>query len=496
MSTLSLQTRAATLAAWMVFLPGCVLDGGSAGSASIERQGTLPVTTVCEPGDRDYCHWVGACADDGLGCDCDDPEHYSPDDQCGSWHQAVVPPNLTCLPGDESYCNWAGECDPTGSECICDDPEHYDAAEQCGTWHQAVVPTTLTCLPGDRAFCNWQGACDAAGDACECDDPVHYDPADNCLTRHDAIPPAGMLCVPGDRATCSHMGTCATDGMSCDCDGDWWHGAMCEVSADQCPGHGTQPAPVYWSNDVCSGNGECVAPDTCDCDPGFGGEDCSEDTCLDAPTDPVGWWRGEDDATDQTGAHDGTAVGVGFVAGQVDQALSFDGTNSYINVTNDADLNFGVGEDFTIAAWVRHTGSSTFKPIVDKRSLGATPYGYELILVGGDIVVQLADGSGYSNYVSAAVSVASWHHVAVTVDRDASDGLVIYLDGAEASVHDPTGRSGDLTHVNSLLIGAGRDTTTRFFPGALDEVALFRRALDATEIAQLVSPGLDPTCVP
>ena len=86
--------------------------------------------------------------------------------------------------------------------------------------------------------------------------------------------------------------------------------------------------------------------------------------------------------------------------------------------------------------------------------------------------------NGYTNYVSAAVPAGAWHH-------------------AEVSVHDPTLRAGDMTNSVSLLIGAGCDSpVTRFFPGQIDEVAMFRRALDATEIAQLVSPGLDPTCVP
>ena len=243
------------------------------------RSSSAVLGMVCTPGDRAFCHYQGACNATGDACECDDPVHRSPDDSCNTWHQAVVPAGLTCLPGDRSYCHWQGACDNTGSGCECDDSDHYDATEQCASWHPSVVPAGLTCLPGDREFCSWQGACDTAGQACLCDDPGHYDADEMCAVYHDAIVPPSLFCLPGDRASCSHHGSCDPAGLSCACDNDWWQGDACEVPKDSCPGYGTQPPPVYFSDEVCSGNGTCVAADTCDCEPGFGGDACAAVDC-------------------------------------------------------------------------------------------------------------------------------------------------------------------------------------------------------------------------
>ena len=266
----------------------CLLIGCGGLEAPHDKRGANaqlppPVGSLCQPGDQAYCNWAGVCDATGSTCECDDETHYSPDDQCASWQQAVVPPGLTCLPGDRSYCHWAGTCDAAGSGCECDQPAHYDAADQCSSWQTAVVPDGSTCLPGDRDYCHYQGACDAAGAGCECDDPAHYDAADRCSTWRPAMAAPGDVCVPGDRQTCSGHGTCAPDGDSCACDTEWWHGALCEVSSDQCPGYGQQPPPVYWSDEVCSGAGACIAADTCACDPGFAGDECETEAALTCP---------------------------------------------------------------------------------------------------------------------------------------------------------------------------------------------------------------------
>ena len=325
---------------------------------------------TCDPGDRAYCHWVGACNDAGTGCDCDDTAHYSPTDQCSAWHQAVVPDGLACLPGDRSFCHWAGACDEAGSGCECDDPDHYDAADQCDGWQAAVVPDGSTCLPGDRSFCNYRGACDAGGEACACDDPVHYTPDDSCAAWQPAIVPTGSLCVPGDAATCSYNGTCAPDGMSCDCHGDWWNGDTCAVPADSCPGYGTQPAPIYWSSDVCSGQGECVAPDTCVCDAGYGGEACSEDTCALTPDAP-GCCEDEvfsEDFESGVGDAESNAGGV-FVVDQGRLAVSGSQDNTGVilplaglvdgeTYTLSFDLDFGTTGGYLYVTTVRRVGFS------------------------------------------------------------------------------------------------------------------------------------------
>jgi hypothetical protein len=134
------------------------------------------------------------------------------------------------------------------------------------------------CSPGSQAYCNYMGTCNSAGTACVCTDFNHRKPEDRCAVWYQVIIPPGQMCVPGSRYECSWKGTCESSGMACKCD-YWWHGPTCEIPASACPGWGAQPDGSFVQS-VCSDHGRCVAPNQCQCDPGFSGSKCG----LKAPT--------------------------------------------------------------------------------------------------------------------------------------------------------------------------------------------------------------------
>jgi hypothetical protein len=74
-----------------------------------------------------------------------------------------------------------------------------------------------------------------------------------------------------------------------------------------------------------------------------------------------------------------------------------------------------------------------------------------------------------------------WHHFAITWDRDAGT-KALYLDGAQAAEHTGVALpedAGDLIEIGQFTPGAGASET------AIDELAIFSRALAPTEIAQI-----------
>ena len=70
--------------------------------------------------------------------------------------------------------------------------------------------------------------------------------------------------------------------------------------------------------------------------------------------------------------------------------------------------------------------------------------------------------------------------VRITVDRDQTDGLKVYLDGALVSTLDPTIASGDITNSSPMYWGHN-------MPGMLDEMAVYQRPLTAEEVATLAA---------
>src|SRR3989344_9047732 len=75
---------------------------------------------------------------------------------------------------------------------------------------------------------------------------------------------------------------------------------------------------------------------------------------ADITTDLVGWWKFEGNANDSAGTNDGTFFGgtPSYPASPLGQAITFDGSNDYVNVGDPASgvLGFGTG-DFSGRFW-------------------------------------------------------------------------------------------------------------------------------------------------
>lgn len=199
----------------------------------------------------------------------------------------------------------------------------------------------------------------------------------------------------------------------------------------------------------------------------------------------------------------GTVVGGGV------QSYGWTGTaanlinGSYIQAPSAPSLNFGTGS-FTLAAWIRMGSpySGSIKTIIDNRSsVVAGGYGYTFAVYNGDrLFLELADATGPAQYISnvaTPVSLAAnrWHHVAVTVNRSTSPGVItFYIDGRPAGTATP--KMGNLNNSDRpFYIGGHRDTPSYRFYDRIDQVYAYNQALASWQVASMSFPG-NPTYSP
>ncbi len=234
----------------------------------------------------------------------------------------------------------------------------------------------------------------------------------------------------------------------------------------------------------------------------------STSPCVPAPANMVLWLpfdetSGASSVNLVPGGNNGTRINGPVVnSGFVDHSLSFNGVNQYVDVPSYNAINFGTN-DFSINAWVRRaandTGTSAHN-IVDKRDISASGYaGFAFYLMGseGTVGFDLADGGPYTRYSSslAVPNDQQWHHVAVTVGRANTNGLVFYLDGVADSVpRNPTLRPGSVSTASLLRVGSQSSSVDYLFSGSIDEVGLFNRVLAPAEIAALFNAGSAGQC--
>lgn len=188
---------------------------------------------------------------------------------------------------------------------------------------------------------------------------------------------------------------------------------------------------------------------------------------------------------DQMGGPVGTASGGvtrGLSGALIDQnaAIAFDGTSGGVSVPDAAAHNPGTGS-YTIECWFKRSlGASGSEFLINKGTV--TSIGGELFISASGNLSSRINGSGPTS--ASSLNDGGWHHAVVVMDRSATQRGQIYVDGATSGASfDISGASStDLTG-NSEVLWFGRRASGNFFGGALDEVAFYKRALSAGEIA-------------
>lgn len=199
---------------------------------------------------------------------------------------------------------------------------------------------------------------------------------------------------------------------------------------------------------------------------------------------PLGYWRLGDVGTaaaDEVGTSDGSYSGgvtrgvARALAGDTNQATSFDGADDRVTINSPLQLDSG---DFTLEAWFK-----------TRRATGNQTIWIQAGAVAGTATVVLAVEHGHLHFhardtVGAVVDLDSgttrsngvWHHGSA-VRR--GNRWSLYLNGAR--VASGTAKLGDVDAVDSVS-RIGGSFGTGYFNGMLDEVAVYKNALGASRI--------------
>jgi len=179
-------------------------------------------------------------------------------------------------------------------------------------------------------------------------------------------------------------------------------------------------------------------------------------------------------------ARNGTAMGNPvFVAGRVGQAISFDGLNNYVEITGYKGI---LGSSaITVTAWIKTSSTDTGAIVGWGPDVAGQRLGFRVDV--GRLRVEHAGGNiqGY-----ALVNDGGWHHVAVTVQENATISypeVIIYLDGMDDTMPTTDPDAFNITAGEDVCIGRRPSNNDRFFMGQIDDVRIYERVLSPGEIA-------------
>ncbi len=182
------------------------------------------------------------------------------------------------------------------------------------------------------------------------------------------------------------------------------------------------------------------------------------------------------------------------VPGRIANAVSFDGTNDGLSVSADLSLNWGASDSFSVEFWVKTDPSSTCagNQVIAGRNENSFRWWVGCWDTSGAATFRLRDktGAGPTDplFSTTDITDGKWHHVAAV--RDGLAGLTkIYVDGHLEGSQSYTYQSGFDSPAALLSIGWLDISPYYFFAGIIDEMAIYSRALDGTEILQHYQDG-------
>ncbi len=207
----------------------------------------------------------------------------------------------------------------------------------------------------------------------------------------------------------------------------------------------------------------------------------------------VSYWPLDNDTLDYWGGNDGAANGAtNTPSGYLDGAYTFDGIDDYIEVLDDATLN--PTEELTVTAWINAdewADNYWEGTIVGKDDWSTGSEGY--VLRTGDsgslsfVVGNYTAWPGETAVSPGVMSTGTWYHVAGTFN---GTSVRVYINGVENGSEEFGSTAIDPSSVN-LNIGRCPTDTFRLFEGAIDEVMVFNRTLNGSEITLIYRRSCD-----
>ncbi|OGD30828.1 hypothetical protein A2833_01375 [Candidatus Azambacteria bacterium RIFCSPHIGHO2_01_FULL_44_55] len=220
----------------------------------------------------------------------------------------------------------------------------------------------------------------------------------------------------------------------------------------------------------------------------------------------VGYWKFDEGsgtvAADSSGnANNGTLLnGPAWTQGKINGALSFDGSDDYVNMGNASALRFENTNPFTLSAWYKFNvtsfGAGDDQGLIAKENTGGSLPGYKLAIEADAAndpwsFIMRDINSRRLEVQFPRPNNTDWHYISVIYDGSSNaSGVSVYIDGMSQPKTVITNTlSVSIANSSPFLVG---QFFGDYFDGSIDEVRVYNRALSVVEITEIFNAAGAP----
>lgn len=171
--------------------------------------------------------------------------------------------------------------------------------------------------------------------------------------------------------------------------------------------------------------------------------------------------------------------GTKWIDGKYGKAVAFEVDGDHVTVESSDSLK--IGKQITLMAWGRiDAWVGDGDQWIDKGAHASKPNCYGMMVYQkANAYFMLGDGAARHDLITPNMpKTGEWHHVACIYDGKT---MTLYVNGEVAAEKQEAFAFNGVNDL-PLMVGMGVDRAQYTFSGAIDEVAVFNRALDKTEV--------------
>lgn len=195
----------------------------------------------------------------------------------------------------------------------------------------------------------------------------------------------------------------------------------------------------------------------------------------------IAYYPFDGNCDDIIGNHDGIASlnGISYTIGinnSTNSALKINELDTgYVNFGNDSALQFKNEGQYTLSLWLKMANSTSYRAILVKSS-EYDHWDYGIIANNG---VPYTGKGQMDLYASSHINDGEWHHLVASYNNGHHKlyvNGVLEVDYPNRSINESSG---------NLILGLKGDALSNNYDGDVDELKIFNKALDATDIIKI-----------